>query len=428
MKNPMDLHCTIVKSTAAPVRRPGGLSLFMLACVLVSGAGLALPGRTGHSQNLPVQKGAVTPKVNVESPEAADQTKRLTGVTVKNGILAFSTLDAYDKNYPIIFNMSNAQWRSWEKSLGFVSQRNIFNQIVDAEYAYLVAPYERMSDAQLERMAPPRGHTAIYNKYLRSGLITVERDGQGGESYTAALPIRSYLPIINEQGYFMVGSTVYQIKGKLIKEMPSAKLSGLSVLDRASSDDLVNAIKVQTVVENPPASSSKGAANFTAAASCNYPLSSGWVTSGKRRGMITVTFAKTYWNPYPYSKVTIGYHVNVKSQKKNFWGTWVYPSCPNECWIDLKWTTVFDYMDKFSLGYAGSTVSPRWYSYPHPNCINDFNTSQSPITNNIAPYPSTFTFTAPSGLAFLDVSFKNALWHASVPGGSSGINCNVSCP
>lgn len=88
MKNSMDLRCKIVKSMSAPVRRPGGLSLFMLACVLACGAVLALPGRTGHSQYLPVHKGAVPPEVNVESPKAADQTRQLTGVTVKNGILA----------------------------------------------------------------------------------------------------------------------------------------------------------------------------------------------------------------------------------------------------------------------------------------------------------------------------------------------------
>ena len=428
MKNILNLHRTLPNSTAAPARLQPILSMFMLTCTMLIGAVMALPGRVVQSQDSPLQKGAVTAEMNPQSRVRADEIPRLAGVTVKNGILVFSTLDAYDKNYPIIFNMSNAQSRSWEKSLGFVSQRNIFNQIVDAEYAYLVAPYENLTDAQLGKMRPPKGHTSIYNKYLRSGLIIAEPDGQGGESYTSPLPIRGYLPIINEQGYFIVGNTVYQIKDKLIKEMPAAKLSKLSALNKASADNLANEIKVNTVVENSPASSAKGASSSTAASACNYPLSSGWVTSGKRRGMITVTFAKSYWNPYPHKKVTISYNVNVKSQKKNFWGTWVYPSCPNECWIDFKWTSVFDFMSTISLGYAGSSVSPRTYSYPHPNCLNDFNTSLNPASSATAPYPSSFIFTAPSGLAFLDVSLKNALWHASVPGGSSGINCNVGCP
>lgn len=427
MKIRMNLHHTSLKSMVA--RQRVRLSLLVVTCALVSSQVIAIPRGTGEAPKRPAQGGMATTGINVESRAGgADQIPRLADVTVKNGILAFSTVDAYDKNYPIILNMSVAQSRSWEKSIGFVSQRNIFNQIVDAEYAYLVAPYERLSSAQLGKMLRPRGHTTIYNNYLRSGLIVVEGDGEGGESYTSPLPIRGYLPIINEQGYFIVGNTVYQIKDQLIKEMPSAKISSLSVLNQASSDDLVNQIKVNNVVENSPGSNSKSASISTAALGCNFPLSSGWLTSGSRRGMITVTYTKTYWNPYPYTKVTIGYHVNVKSQKKNFWGTWVYPSCPNECSVDFKWTSVFDYMSKTTLGYAGSSMSPRTYSYPRPNCLNDFNTSLNPVTSTNAPYPSTFTFTAPSGLAFLDVGLKNALWHASVPGGSSGITCNVGCP
>jgi hypothetical protein len=423
MKITLSSRRKTLRTLAAAVKPRVDLSMFLLVFALVSGPLMALPAVVGQPQALRVLSGTLTPKFHDAPREGADQVPRLDGITVKSGILAFSTLEAYEKNYPVILNMSSAQADSWEHGMGFVSQRNIFNQIVKAEYAYLVTPYEGLSNAQLKRMAAPKGHSAIYNKYLRLGVIKMERDVQGEESYTSALPIRGYLPIVDERGFFIVGNTIYQIKDEFIKEMASTEISKLRVLDKASANNPVSDIKVQTVAANSVASKSAAAAS-----SCSYPRSSGWITSGSRRGMTTVNLSKTYWNPYPYSKVTVSYDVNVKSQKKNVWGNWVYPSCPNECWISFNWTSVFDYMSKATLGYAGSTISPRSYSYPHPNCINDFNISLNPISGTSAPYPSSFTFTAPAGLAFLDVSMKNALWHASVPGGSSGITCDVSCP
>jgi hypothetical protein len=425
MRTKLDENRTLLKLRVAFAGRGFGRSLFALLFSLFSCTWLAFSGGTGHAQSPAAQSAAVQAEINVLSLDATGRKTRLAGVTAKSGILVFDSLATYERSYPVIFNMSAEQSEAWEKSLGFVSQRNIFNQIVKAEYAYLAAPYEDKSADELRRMAPPRGHTAVYEKYLRAGVIRTERDKGGDETYTCAIPIGGYLPIINEQGYFIVGDVVYQIKNKLIKEMSGGELSNLAALDRATSDDPGARISVHRVVENSPATSATGA---KAASSCSYPLSSGWLTNGNRRGSITVNFSKTYVYPYPFTKVIINYNVNVKSQKKTGGGSWVYPSCPNECWLSFNWTGVFDYMSKVTLSYAGSTVSPRSFSYPHPNCINDFNGSFSPITGTNAPYPSSFTFTAPSGLAFLDVGFQNSFWHASVPGGSSGIPCNVGCP
>jgi hypothetical protein len=402
-----------------PSRKRIVLSLVLLNLTLFSGRLPTPPDRTGYAQNGPAQIG-----------RGVDQTKLLSGVVkVKNGILIFTTIETYEENFPFIANMSAEQSESWEKSLGLVSQRNIFNQIVKAEYEYLAGPYEDKSPDELKRIAAPKGHTVIYNKYLQQGLIRIQRDASGEETYVPAVLIASYLPIINEQGYFIVGDTIYQIKNNLIKEMRGVDFSKLSLLDKATSDDSVSKIKVQPAIDDSAASTRSPAPPGVAPSSgCSYPRSSGWVTIGGRRAMTTVTFSKSYWNPFPYAKVTITYNVSVQSQKKNFWGSWVYPSCPNECWIGFTWTTVFDYISKISLGYAGTSTYTRSYSYPHPNCLNYFSVSLNPTTGTTAPYPSSFIFTAPGGLAFLDARFQNADWHVSCPGGSSGINCSVSCP
>lgn len=425
MKSRLEEGLALVRLRVARASSSFGRSWFALLFSLLSCAWLVLPGVTASAQSSAAQRDETQTEVNVLSWDATGRKTRLAGVTARSGMLVFDSLATYERSYPLIFSMSVEQAEAWEKTLGFVSQRNIFNQIVKAEYAYLAAPYEHKSVEELRRTRPPKGHTSIYEKYLRAGVIRTERDASGDETYTCAIPIGGYLPIINEQGYFIVGDTIYQVKGKLIKEMSGAELSNLAALDRATSDDTGGKIRVHRVVENAPATKATGA---QAASNCSYPLTTNWMTSGNRRGSLTVNFSKIYFNPYPYTKVTINYNVNVKSQKQNFWGNWVYPSCPNECWLSFNWTAVFEYISKTTLGYAGYSLSPRSYSYPHPNCINDFNGSFNPISGSNVPYPSSFTFTAPTGRAFLDVGFQNSLWHASVPGGSSGINCDVGCP
>jgi hypothetical protein len=319
--------------------------------------------------------------------------------------------------------MNTEQSTSWEKSIGFVSQRNIFNQIVEAEYNYLERPYENMSDEALARITEPKGHTDIYQEYLRAGVIKIQTADHGEDTYDYAVSDASYTPIVNAQGFFIVGNTIYQVKENLIKEMEGVDISKLQLLDKAISDDLTNKIKVGPLFSNYPEPEARSAKS-----DCDFSRSSGWVTIGKRRGMTTVAYSATYWNPFPYKKVTISYNVSVRSQKKNGWGNWVYPSCPNECWISGTWAEKFRYMDDTTMAYAYTNSYTRSYSYSHPNCINYFIASINPTTGIGAPYPSSFTFTAPSNVAFTSACLTPMHWSVSVPGGASGINCDVYYP
>lgn len=344
------------------------------------------------------------------------------GVRAKDGILLFDSLETFEQTYPTILNMDAEQSALWERSVGFVSQRNIFNQIVEAEYGYLVKPYENKSDEALKRMKAPQGHTNVYRKYLRAGVIKIERV-EGEDTYDYALTDRSYAPIANTGGFYIVGDTVHQVKGDLAKEMRGGDLSKLSLLAKAKSSDPANKIVVRPVIDVSAASAAQSGLS-----GCSFPLSSNWVTSGSRRGLTTVNFYVSYLNPFPYTKVIINYTVEVRSQKKNFWGTWVYPSCPNECWIGGAWTLNFDYMNGATLGHAFTNYFARSYSYQHPNCINLFQASINPVASGVsAPFSSSFIFTAPKGLAFLGVRLTPVQWSVSVPGGASGISCGVSC-
>src|ERR1044072_6707048 len=134
MRRAQDAYRTRFNLTAALVRWKVRLLLAALSVALLSGIWFPPLGGTAHSQNAPVQRGTTSPEINIASRGTAGQAMRLNGVTAKNGILAFDSLETYDKSYPIIFSTNVEQSEAWEQSLGFVSQRNIFNQIVKAEY------------------------------------------------------------------------------------------------------------------------------------------------------------------------------------------------------------------------------------------------------------------------------------------------------
>jgi hypothetical protein len=359
--------------------------------------------------------------MNASSSIPGSAPATLKGVSAKKGILHFDSLEDLENAYPTIANMDSARSALWEKGIGFTSQRNIFNQIVEAEYDFLAKPYEDKSDKELKRTKAPTGHTDLYRKHLRAGVIKIQPI-EGEDSYDYALSDASYAPIVNAEGFYIVGNTVYQVKNDLTKEMDGADLSKLSLLAKAALSDSANKITVRPTVEVPDA-----AAAQVGVLGCSFPLTSGWVTSGNRRGSTTIKFTVSYLNPFPYKKAVVAYNVSVISQKRNAFGTWLYPPCPNECWIAGTWTLSLDYMNAATLNHAFTIPYPRSFAYPHPNCINNFQASINPFTGLERPNNTTYVVTAPPGLAFQGISMQPVHWNVSVPGGSSGINCGVAC-
>jgi hypothetical protein len=172
------------------------------------------------------------------------------GVSAKDGTLTFVNLEAYEKAYQKICGLSEEDRIAWEKSLTFLSQQSIFNQIVNAEYNYFVTPYEKLTEEQLKNTPEPQGHTEAYNKWLKAGIIKTESDNNQGETYNYALKNGAYAPIIDQKGFFIVGKKVYQAKENLIKEMPFVDANSLTVLDQALKSDSTRDIIVNFLTTN----------------------------------------------------------------------------------------------------------------------------------------------------------------------------------
>ncbi|MFM9944274.1 MAG: hypothetical protein ACKVQB_03495, partial [Bacteroidia bacterium] len=307
----------------------------------------------------------------------------------------------------------------WEAKIGFKSQRRIFNEIVEAEYEYLLKPYENLSEAELLNVTEPKGHSDLYNLYLNK-LIKVETgDATNPGTYNYIVDAPYYSSVINENGFLAIGNSIFQIKANLIKEISGKQYDKLKILDTTTKDDTYNKIKVSDITTMAPRSTMS---------TCNFPLTSQWQQNGNRRGMTTVYFTRSFINPYPYSRVQVQYSVNVRAQKRNNWGNWLYVS--GDCYISGTWTFNMRKIYKANLGYAGTDTYTKSYTYPyHPNSINNFTTFLSPYTGSSTGSPTSYIYSFPSSspYAFSDAYLSNVLWNVSVPGGSNGINCNVQC-
>jgi hypothetical protein len=353
---------------------------------------------------------ALQPLASPEEPLSWAEATGPLDISVQHGMLVFSSAEAFEASTRYLQSLSGAEADAWERRLGFVSQRNIFDRIVQAEYAHFVAPYEKLSREALSRTSPPVGHSATYAQYLERGVIR-EIPDPSGDTYDYNLPSPALACVLNEEGFFAIGETVYQMKGAYVKEMQDGSFTRLKDLAAATKTDTDAAISVQA----SPVAMAGGVGSFD--------KSTGWVTAGKRRGSLRVIFNTSYLAP----SVTTQYDVNVQSQVKNFWGNWLYAPCPNEVWISGSWTANFDFVSLASQSFVGRDSYPRSFSYPQTDCINNFWASISPDTGDGIGYHMVTTYTpVQPDLGIQSVSLSPMAWSASVPGGSSGIALSVN--
>lgn len=310
-------------------------------------------------------------------------------VTAVDGMLVFADEAAFGRVTAALQALDRADADAWEADLGFESQRRIFDRVVDAEYQYLFAPYEDLSPDEVADLSPPVGHTAEYVDALDRGLIVeTPPDDDGQITWTYALADASFAPVVNAAGAFQVGKVVHHVTADGHQR-------------RTTHGDPVQQIELAT----------------TAAVGVPFSMGTGWVTAGKRRGLLHVSMMPTDLDPAPTEGIQVRYAVNLQSQKQNVFGTWVYPSCPNAVAITGTWTAVLRYIWVPQLSFSHQDTFARSYTYPNPSCVNNLTVSLVPTTGaSIGSYGSV-VYNAPVNRAFSDFNITPMTWSATVPGG-----------
>jgi hypothetical protein len=324
-------------------------------------------------------------------------------VTVKDGILCFKNKEVYKNTIEMLSKMDRVTADSWEKSKNFVSQRNIFDQIVDAEWKLLVEPYEKMSTDELKKASTPATHSGLYEKCLKSGVIKKVRYSDNTESYDYNLFSGFFAKVVNEEGLCAIGDTIFQLTDVNVKMITNGDFSKINLLKKSNATDKVNNIAIISVIsENKSAKSG----NFDWNSSGNDWQATGNYYHSKR---IRCEVWLTSDLAAPYTDCFMNYTVNVKTQRKNFWGNWDYYA--SDVIILANWTyqstinenNTFNHQDDyFELNY-----------YDHPSSMNNYWVSVYPTGGGTAPYPSTFVYSAPYNWYFSrQPQITNSIWWA----------------
>ena len=158
-------------------------------------------------------------------------------IQLVNGMLVFPSYDAINevidgKEFPYFGT--------------FKSQKQMFEEVVAAESKQMDY-LDGLNGEELEK-APK--HTSLYEAALKEGLIKEVIYTDGSSSYDYNLVVPYYAALINENGFFAVKDTLYQITNEYVKYWVGADLNKISVLAKSVTSDEEKNIFVFDYKEN----------------------------------------------------------------------------------------------------------------------------------------------------------------------------------
>lgn len=361
---------------------------------------------------------SVSCEKNVSEQNNNSESKDVTindNIKCENGVLIFADQSSLSNYENKANRMGISELTKQEESLGFESQKRIFENIALIEYNLQIKPFEGKTDDEMRQISFP-GHSPECLNALKNGLIKEIIEPEGNYiDYN--LTNRGMAVYLNKDGLVMVGKVLYFVKGNSMKSKENATIADSRVLiESISSKDESSISSFKSVLSG----------TYTA-----Y-MPSGWIYDGSKfRASLDATYTiKTVGSNsgIDWAQQIQGYPLTIhtNAQKKNWLGNW------NQYWGS-------EYINgPASLHLDWSQI---WYGpYTSTNGLyNDFSTnaylpSASNATLTYDPYsgvpvPNSFLYsivTAPYngyyGWGTKPISFNIT---ANLPGGSSGITCQV---
>lgn len=163
-------------------------------------------------------------------------------VYVKKGMLVFNSMSQLN-NTAEELNMSVENQRSLGVgTMGFLSQKDIFDQIIIDEDEY-EEKYLQVTEAEAKKINPATAHSELYLEMRDKGIIK-EFFEEDGMSYDYAICDPMYASVINENGFVAVGDTVYYVDSEKVACWKNADFNRLDMLKKATMTDSVKEIYV----------------------------------------------------------------------------------------------------------------------------------------------------------------------------------------
>ncbi|MCF8248252.1 MAG: hypothetical protein K9J37_23675 [Saprospiraceae bacterium] len=323
-----------------------------------------------HAQN-PATTDAVTSRSDF-TPTAS--------ISYQSGMLVFATHADLDMTLKEINDADASSVDAWESSIGFTSQRRLFNQIVSAEDA-IDDYYWSLSPSQQEQaLSQDPVHSTIFNDKLASGFIknvTDPNDASVYWDYGSVSPEKS--AVLSETGFVKAEGQIFQFTNgnliKIIKDGDFNKISQLANYDSEYSDGTFS-------IATPACPNDPGCLNL------DFSKTNSWKSAGNdKRVKVTVegtacaNWALSYGDcAFKPHGTQCKFLVRTQAQKKNFWGKWKYQSSFSPSLTIASATWKYQY-SLFNDGCSGSFTTTDNAgligSYPTPTY-----TTFVPATNN----------------------------------------------
>lgn len=259
----------------------------------------------------------VQPEVNTESAD--------TDFTVIDGYLSFSSTESFTNNINTISSFSKEERIKWEKQNGFLSQRTIVDMIIDKEIAIYDSIKEEFKGKKIDEINKRDLHSDIYNKYIDKGVIKLFDEGTKDEYWNHSACNPAYLDFINEEGFYAIGDTLYQI------------------------------------TENE----AKGSSNI---------IWTDWEGTTSHRAIMGiylngVEYLTSFGNHWNYQ-----HNLYIYSQERTWWGGWMYSYEHKSFFAD--WDMTVFYNPKYLIGHSMGESFEAQYAkaiYPQTGYIYNYN-------------------------------------------------------
>ena len=322
-------------------------------------------------------------------------------IVVKNGMLNFKDNEQFSKIVTIVGKMNIEERKQWEQEIGFISQQSIFEQIIATEIK-LDAPYENLSEEEINqiKVMPPL-HSDLYSKYLNSGIIKEINKDTDDEYYDLSIFNPCLAHLVNLEGFYAIGDTIYQITENFEKIITDGDFSKI---DKLKQTKITNEEENIIVI---PLNNTKRSTTF-------LNKTSNWVNSGGgKKGEKRINI-RLYFHSYLYhintDQFRIYHNVFVKCQERNWRRQWRYKG--TEIWVNGSW--------QFRTGL--SNIYNKSF-YRHENWAADYKSSVSPFTGYSSPWETSWLY---NGVHNNVPKLLQASWSAERYGGASGLTATVS--
>ncbi len=159
-----------------------------------------------------------------------------------NGFLVFDSYSSFIATVDGIANLNDKERKKWESNIGFSSQRSIVNSLIEQEIIHDSNLEARYNSGEISEINDSDLHSEAYFQALDKGIIRIIDEGTQDEYWDYAIFDRGYIDFINEDGFYAIGDTLYQITSNYLKAMKPADFGNPQILMNAEEQDLENNI------------------------------------------------------------------------------------------------------------------------------------------------------------------------------------------